>query len=85
MECARIRDLWDGFYSRVARILPAIPSDLDLLRLDFEAVSAQQERLVVGHLGNIIQLQVSCGGGQRPVDGLRQQYVHTIRRSCGTL
>ncbi len=25
------------------------------------------------------QLLVSCGGGRRPVDGLCQQYVHTIR------
>ncbi len=39
LECARVRDPWDGFYSRVARILPAIPSDLDLLRLVFEVVS----------------------------------------------
>ncbi len=26
-----------------------------------------------------IQLLVGCGGGGRPVDGLRQQHVHTIR------
>ncbi len=26
-----------------------------------------------------MQLLVSCGGGRRPVDGLRQQHVHTIR------
>jgi hypothetical protein len=25
------------------------------------------------------QLFVSCGGGHRPVNGLRQQHVHTIR------
>jgi hypothetical protein len=25
------------------------------------------------------QLLVSCGGGRRPVDGLRQQHVHTLQ------
>jgi hypothetical protein len=51
---ARVCDLWDGFYSRVARDLPAIPSDLELLMLDFVAASTQQERLVVGHLGTSV-------------------------------
>ncbi len=37
--CARVSDLWDGLYSRVARELPAIPSDLELLMLDFAAAS----------------------------------------------
>ncbi len=48
--CARVSDLWDGLYSRVARALLAIPSDLELLMLDFPASSSQQERLVDGHL-----------------------------------
>ncbi len=26
-----------------------------------------------------LQLLVSCGGGRRPADGLRQQHVRTIR------
>jgi hypothetical protein len=26
-----------------------------------------------------IQSLVSCGGGWRPVDGLRKQHIHTIR------
>ncbi len=28
---------------------------------------------------NLCELLVSCGGGRRLVDGLRQQHVHTIR------
>jgi hypothetical protein len=75
-----MRDLWDGFYSRVARILPAIPSDLDLLRLDFEAVSTQQERLVVGHLGTFVSEVWEARNCLRPL--ARQELVAAFRALC---
>jgi hypothetical protein len=50
----RVADLWDGLYSRLARELPAVPSDWELLLLDFEAASPLQERLVVAHLGTFV-------------------------------
>jgi hypothetical protein len=53
-ECVSVSDLWDCLYSRVAKELSAIPSDLELVILDFAAASTHQERLVVVHLGTFV-------------------------------
>ncbi len=39
-------------------------------------IGSHQRRTTNAHVG---QLLVSCGCGQRPVNGLRQQHVHTIQ------
>ncbi len=77
LECARICDLWDCFYSRVARIVPAILSDLELLRLDFEAVSKLQERLVLRHLGTFVSEVGEARNGHRPL--ARQELAAAFR------
>jgi hypothetical protein len=58
-QYTRVADLWDGLYSRLARELPAVPSDLDLLLLDFKAASPLQRGWWWPTSG---RLSLRCGG-----------------------
>ncbi len=76
-ERARVSDLWDRLYSRVAKELSAIPSDLELLMLDFAAASTHQERLVVAHLGTFVSEVWEPRHSLRPL--AKQELAATFR------
>ncbi len=57
-QWSRVANLWDGLYSRLARELPTVPSDWDLL-LDFEAASPFRRGWWWPTLGLLL---LRCGG-----------------------
>jgi hypothetical protein len=72
-------NLYTGSDSAMSRKIP-------LLSLNVWMVSSECLKLFISLYHRSIHLVclfsqslVSCGCGQRPVNGLRQQYVHTIR------